>query len=1017
MKGKRLLILGAAFGLAISGCASATRITRMNPLRTEDGEEPAYKLDGTITGGSNGYATESEITQEGVGWMVTGNTTINPWRIGGKNLTNQDRSIYSTSVISSNIASIEVASGTATATVNSLTISVHSSAADAASGSSPIASTSVSTNITSNKVALNKTDSSDWSNKYYRIVYNVTAGGSNSYVQFKSASFYEESSGGPSLASITLNKTSLELNTEDTFQLTASNNDEAIENVVWSSSDDNVASVNNGLVTAIAAGTATITASADGYSNATCSVTVLEKLTVAEALEIIDDLADGETTSEKYSIEGYIIAVTTDWSTQYNNITYTMGDTVNQEENLLTVFRSGVTSDTTGSELKSSDKVKVVGKLTKYVSGSNVTPEVASGCITTLLEAGDLPEPAPTEVTVAEAVEIAGNLASGAQTSLKYIVEGYIIGITTTWSSQSNNITYTMGDAANQTTGLLTIYHSGVDEDTVGSDLAVGDQVSVIGNLKNYNSTLELVNCTTELIEAGSNHPVDVDVDSVATVKTIAEVNAYASADNTIIAKVTGVTDSITNNQFYLVNPDTKESVLVYHAYTDATFQKAGNEYSTKTKETAVTDSIIGHIITVYSVISSYNDTIQLKDALVVDSGNSISVNASISVNDGNMGFATLSATTSIEYGTEIVVSPVPAEGYQVQSVTVERVTGTDTIEAVDGTYKFNAQIKNVVLVTFEEETVIVPVVGVLTLASSVSAGDKVVLACNEASKQYNGPSTTSTIYGLGSDFDGEQPDKNGLLLEVVVGSDEGTFAFKLLSGDNADEYLAWTSGNSLKTSDSLDANSSWKVSFDSDNNATIKNSSDESRVIWWNNSSPRFACYTSNSNKQVQLWKLVTPETYLKSASPVKSLAATESEGTVSGVSITLGATISEETWNAINANWPITAYGLMSARRTSASSKTVIAAYNDGFAVADKRIEVNGAPNFENGSYTFTAKINVSNYNTLFGVAPYIVAGGQLYFLEELDYSVKELAQEYLAAEDYSVLSQDVLNILADN
>ena len=31
--------------------------------------------------------------------------------------------------------------------------------------------------------------------------------------------------------------------------------------------------------------------------------------------------------------------------------------------------------------------------------------------------------------------------------------------------------------------------------------------------------------------------------------------------------------------------------------------------------------------------------------------------------------------------------------------------------------------------------------------------------------------------------------------------------------------------------------------------------------------------------------------------------------------------------------------------------------------------------------------------------------------------DYSVKELAQEYLAAEDYSVLSQDVLNILAGN
>ena len=34
MKGKRLLILGAAFALGLSACAGATRITRANPLRS-----------------------------------------------------------------------------------------------------------------------------------------------------------------------------------------------------------------------------------------------------------------------------------------------------------------------------------------------------------------------------------------------------------------------------------------------------------------------------------------------------------------------------------------------------------------------------------------------------------------------------------------------------------------------------------------------------------------------------------------------------------------------------------------------------------------------------------------------------------------------------------------------------------------------------------------------------------------------------------------------------------------------
>lgn len=150
-----------------------------------------YTLDGTdTTQGSNGYATNSEITQSSIDWIAVANTTINPWRFGGKNLSGVDRAVYSTTAIDSNISSIEVESGTATATVNSLTITVHNSAADAASGSNAIATKSVTSGITSSTVTLTKTDATSWAGKYYRIVYNVTCGGSNQYVQFKSAKFY-----------------------------------------------------------------------------------------------------------------------------------------------------------------------------------------------------------------------------------------------------------------------------------------------------------------------------------------------------------------------------------------------------------------------------------------------------------------------------------------------------------------------------------------------------------------------------------------------------------------------------------------------------------------------------------------------------------------------------------------------------------------------------------------------------------------------------------------------------------
>ena len=153
-----------------------------------------YTLDGTIAGSGNAYASANPISQNNLDWIVYGNTTMNPWRLGGKSISNQDRAIYSTSAISANISQINVTSGAtgSSLTVNSLTISVHNSAADAASGSNAIASKSVTTGIVSSTVTFNKEDNTSWAGKYYRIVYNVTRTGSsgNGYVQFSSATFY-----------------------------------------------------------------------------------------------------------------------------------------------------------------------------------------------------------------------------------------------------------------------------------------------------------------------------------------------------------------------------------------------------------------------------------------------------------------------------------------------------------------------------------------------------------------------------------------------------------------------------------------------------------------------------------------------------------------------------------------------------------------------------------------------------------------------------------------------------------
>lgn len=145
-----------------------------------------YTLDGTITGGTNGYATESDIAQSGISWKVMGNTTISPWRLGGKNLDGADRTIYSTTPIDFNVASIEITHGTANdITVNSMTVIVASDA-----DFTNVVSTFDVDFMAEGTVTIGRGSGLDWTGCYYKIVYNVTVSGdANKFIQFTKAVF------------------------------------------------------------------------------------------------------------------------------------------------------------------------------------------------------------------------------------------------------------------------------------------------------------------------------------------------------------------------------------------------------------------------------------------------------------------------------------------------------------------------------------------------------------------------------------------------------------------------------------------------------------------------------------------------------------------------------------------------------------------------------------------------------------------------------------------------------------
>lgn len=156
-------------------------------VNSGDTEAVVYTLDGTLAGSGNAYAGNNSITQNNVSWIVNGNTQQNPWRIGGKDLTGVDRLVYSTTALAKNISKIEITHGAASnITVNSMTVIVSKNA----DFSSPV-STLTPTFVASGVVTVNRPEGADWSNCYYKIVYNITVTDTknNRYFNFTKAEF------------------------------------------------------------------------------------------------------------------------------------------------------------------------------------------------------------------------------------------------------------------------------------------------------------------------------------------------------------------------------------------------------------------------------------------------------------------------------------------------------------------------------------------------------------------------------------------------------------------------------------------------------------------------------------------------------------------------------------------------------------------------------------------------------------------------------------------------------------
>ena len=240
--------MAVGVGVAVGGAAEAREVDAADQIK--------YSLD-PVAGSDNGYASSEDInvTDEAhsktITWNVTGNSTLVPWRLGGKSLSSVNRAIYSKTALSEEVNAIEVTTGTsANCTINSLTVMVYSQASDAASGSenNKLASFSATDDIVSDTVRFEKNDSTSWNGAFYRIVYNITVSGKNNkFLEFVGADFIESVNdiSLDSISSVSLSNNSVPVNyAGDQITATATFAPiDANEEIVWSSSNNSVATI------------------------------------------------------------------------------------------------------------------------------------------------------------------------------------------------------------------------------------------------------------------------------------------------------------------------------------------------------------------------------------------------------------------------------------------------------------------------------------------------------------------------------------------------------------------------------------------------------------------------------------------------------------------------------------------------------------------------------------------------------------------------------------------------------
>lgn len=736
---------------------------------------------------------------------------------------------------------------------------------------------------------------------------------------------------------ISLNKSTASVSVGKTLQLSASVQPSgATGTVSWSSNNSSVASVNStGLVTANAAGSATITASINGLT-ANCVITVTESannygtlenpLSITDAKEIID--INGTTMSSQPLYVKGIVSSNSSYNTTYKNYDYIwLQSEDGKTSQAFELYRTKLNSSITGSYSSANSLVgkEVVAYGYGKIYGSTYELCQSTGYTPAYAEILSLNDPEATDIALNKSsVEI----NAGDSTTLIATLTPSNSSSTVTWESSDESVaTVTNGVVRGVSAGTATIFA------TVSDDIEAQCLVTVIGS-----STVSSDELTIDLSKNNT---------TTATEEEISWVNSEVYSISCV--RASGGTAA---NNYYGGDSNNRTSTRFYK-----------NSTLTITPASGVSITSVEFNATTTDYASALQTSAWTNASAVVSSKK-----VTVTPIDGEVAFSvTIGATcgfTSIKLSYEVHSSGV--------SSPTTYLNNASSFAAVYGTESISQQNKT----------------------GSVTFGTLNLINGTQYSEPFNIDNGAITVTFSGGGNDGKYYTEGSAIRTYG----DGSIIVNSTSGNISKIQYTWSGSNKPQDAD---------VS----NVGTYNVSSG----VWTGSAKSIVLTRPTGSGH----WRLQSVEvTYFGDVVNVSSVA------------LRFGAKFEKDVWDDMVEEFTIIDYGVMLFRRADDSTipnLTVKQAYESEKALATVRKGSGATPylDTDNNEYVFNAKINFPNldyYHVVYVAAPFVTIDdgtedGKYYFLEEMEYSVKTLAQHYLGDSSYEHLSQDALAVLANS